>query len=64
MGAQIVFLTLFLGIVSGTQPLVLEVTGPVRSVRVLFGGRVDVDPLKALHLKASPRCGIETLARP
>ena len=39
MGAQIVFLTLFLGIVSGTQPLVLEVTGPVRSVRVLFGGR-------------------------
>jgi len=44
--SQIVFLTLFLGIVSGTQPLVLEVTGPVKSVRVLFGGR-EVALMKA-----------------
>src|SRR5436190_4498301 len=36
---QIIFLTLFLGIVSGTQPLILEVTGPVKSVRVFLGGR-------------------------
>jgi hypothetical protein len=36
---MIVFLTLFLGLASGKQPLVLEVAGPVSSVRVLLGGR-------------------------
>ena len=46
MPAQIIFLTLFLGIASGTQPLILEVTGPVHSVRVLLGGR-EVALMKA-----------------
>jgi hypothetical protein len=39
MPAQIVFLTLFLGLASGTQPVALEVTGPVKSVRLFLGGR-------------------------
>jgi hypothetical protein len=39
MDAQIVFLTLFLGIVSGQQPVALQVSAPVKSVRVLLGGQ-------------------------
>ena len=39
MSAQIVFLTLFLGIVSGQQPIALQVSGPVELVRVTLGGR-------------------------
>lgn len=39
MGAQIVFLTLFLGLVSGTQPVALQVSGPVKLVRVYLGDK-------------------------
>lgn len=39
MAAQIVFVTLFLGIASGTQPLILEATPQVRTIHVLLGGR-------------------------
>ena len=35
MSAQIVFLTLFLGIVSGQQPIALQVSGPVTQRSVL-----------------------------
>ncbi|MEK6372346.1 MAG: hypothetical protein AABO58_06585 [Acidobacteriota bacterium] len=39
MSAQIVFLTLFLGLVSGPQHIVLQVSGPVKTVRIMLDGR-------------------------
>jgi len=39
MNAQIVFLTLFLGVVSGPHPVNLQVSGPVKTVRIALGGR-------------------------
>src|SRR5919106_4216390 len=39
MSAQIVFISLFLGIVSGSQPVALQVSGPVKTVRVMLGDR-------------------------
>lgn len=39
MNAQIVFLTLFLGIVGGVHPVSLEVSGPVKTVRMMLGER-------------------------
>jgi hypothetical protein len=39
MSAQIVFLTLFLGIVSGSHPVSLQVSGPVKTVRMMLGTR-------------------------
>lgn len=39
MSAQIVFITLFLGLVAGTQPVALQVSGPVHVVRVMLDGR-------------------------
>ena len=60
MGAQIVFLTLFLGIVSGTQPLVLEVTGPVRIVQRIEEQRHEARGVKAVFLRQ--RRGVEELA--
>jgi hypothetical protein len=39
MTAQIVFLSLFLGIVEGPHPVALQVSGPVKSVRITLGGR-------------------------
>ena len=39
MSAQIVFVTLFLGLVAGTQPVALQVSGPVHLVRVILDGR-------------------------
>src|SRR5262245_16360071 len=39
MPAQIVFISLFLGLLSGTQPVRLLVSGPVRTVRILLDGR-------------------------
>ena len=38
MTAQIVFVTLFLGIVAGPVPIELQVSGPVQSIRLLIGG--------------------------
>jgi hypothetical protein len=38
MNAQIVFVTLFLGIVAGQLPIDLQVSGPVKSIRLLIGG--------------------------
>ena len=37
MNAQIVFLTLFLGVVSGPHPVSLQVSGPVKTVRLSLG---------------------------
>jgi hypothetical protein len=37
--AQIVFLTLFLGLVSGTQPIAMQVSGPVKLVRLYLDGK-------------------------
>ena len=39
MSAQIVFLSLFLGIVAGRTTVTLQVSGPVKTVRMLVGGR-------------------------
>jgi hypothetical protein len=39
MTAQIIFVTLFLGIVSGDQPVALQVSGPVDHVRLTLGGQ-------------------------
>src|SRR5947209_7351042 len=39
VNAQIIFLSLFLGIAAGPQPVTLQVIGPVRTVRLLLGGR-------------------------
>src|SRR5215210_7657452 len=39
--AQIVFLTLFLGLTLGPQPIELTVTGPVAAVELLLDGRPD-----------------------
>src|SRR5204863_2543296 len=39
MSAQIVFLTLFLGIVGGVHPVSLEVIGPIKTVRMTLGER-------------------------
>src|SRR5262245_10756176 len=39
MPAQIVFISLFLGIVAGPQPVALQVSGPVKSVRLFAGGQ-------------------------
>jgi hypothetical protein len=39
MSAQIVFATLFLGLVAGSQPVALQVSGPVHVVRVMLDGR-------------------------
>ena len=39
MSAQIIFTTLFLGLVAGTQPVALQVSGPVHLVRVTLDGR-------------------------
>ena len=39
MSAQIIFVSLFLGIVSGQQPVVLQVSGPVDHVRVMLGSQ-------------------------
>jgi hypothetical protein len=39
MGAQIVFLSLFLAITAGEHPVALQVNGPVRAVRILLDGR-------------------------
>src|SRR5438045_661015 len=36
---QIIFLTMLLGIVARTQPVALQVSGPIESVRILLGGR-------------------------
>jgi hypothetical protein len=36
---QIVFLSLFLGIVAGKNPVNLQVTGPVKSIRIFVGDR-------------------------
>src|SRR6202521_706833 len=39
MSGQIVFLTLFLGLVTGPQPIDLHVADPIKSVRILVDGR-------------------------
>ena len=39
MSGQIVFLSLFLGLVSGPQPIDLHVDGAIKSVRILVDGR-------------------------
>ena len=39
MSAQIVFLTAFLGIVAGVHPVNLEVSGPIKTVRMMLGER-------------------------
>ena len=39
MSAQIVFLTLFLGVVGGSQPVALQVSGPIKTLRVMLGDR-------------------------
>jgi hypothetical protein len=39
MSGQIVFLSLFLGLVSGPQPIDLHVVDPIQSVRILVDGR-------------------------
>ena len=39
MSAQIIFVSLFLGIVSGQQPVVLRVSGPVDHVRITLSGQ-------------------------
>src|SRR6202140_3263032 len=39
MPGQIVFLTLFLGLVTGPQPIDLHVADPIKSVRLLVDGR-------------------------
>lgn len=39
MTAQIVFISLFLGLVSGTQPVSLQVNGPIHLVRILLNGK-------------------------
>src|SRR5262249_24878067 len=39
MNPQIVFVTLFLGIVAGPHAIDLQVTGPVASIRMLIGDR-------------------------
>lgn len=66
MSAQIVFLTLFLGLTSGLQRVDLHVDGPVKSVRILSGDRelarltappwsvkVDLGPLAPQELVAT-----------
>ena len=51
MTAQIVFVTLFLGIVAGPVPIDLQVSGPVKSIRLLIGneevGRIAAPPWHA-----------------
>ena len=39
MSAQIIFLSLFLGVVGGSQPVALQVSGPIKTVRVVLGDR-------------------------
>ena len=39
MSAQIIFLSLFLGLVSGRQPVALQVNGAIKSVHLVLGGR-------------------------
>jgi hypothetical protein len=39
MSGQIVFLSLFLGLVSGPQPIDLHVDDAIKSVRILVDGR-------------------------
>jgi hypothetical protein len=39
MGAQIVFLTLFLGLVSGKQQVAVDVSGPVKIIQLKLGDR-------------------------
>ena len=39
MTGQIVFLTLFLGIVGGVHPVSLQVSGPIKTVRLMLGDR-------------------------
>ncbi len=48
MPAQIVFLSLFLGLVSDVQRIDLQVAGPVKSVRIVLGGR------ELIHLRHPP----------
>lgn len=48
VSAQIVFLTLYLGLISGRQPVELQVGADVKSVRILLDGR------EAAMLKAPP----------
>src|SRR5438105_163024 len=46
MSAQIIFLTGFLGLAAGRQPIAVEVSGPVSAVRVMLADR-EVAVMKA-----------------
>jgi hypothetical protein len=62
MSAQIVFVTLFLGLVAGTQPVALQVSGPVHVVRVMLDGR-EVAALTQPPWRASVDLGTDLLPR-
>jgi hypothetical protein len=55
VSAQIVFLTLYLGLISGRQPVTLQVGPEVKSVRILLDGK------EAATLKAPPWSAIVDL---
>ena len=62
MDAQIVFLSLFLGLVSGTRSVELQVTGPVRTVRLTLDGRTAATMTKA-PWRANIELGPELMPR-
>src|SRR5262249_60528759 len=62
MSAQIVFLTLFLGVVGGLQPVALQVSGPVRMVRMMLGSR-EVAVLTQPPWRATVDLGAELTPR-
>lgn len=62
MNAQIVFLTLFLGIVSGPHPVSLQVSGPVKTVRMWLGDR-EVAVLTEPPWRATVNMGAELVPR-
>ncbi|HEV2722038.1 MAG TPA: hypothetical protein VG323_18605 [Thermoanaerobaculia bacterium] len=62
MSAQIVFLTLFLGLASGSQTVVLQVNGPVKIVR-LFLDRREVASMTAPPWRASIELGADLTPR-
>src|SRR5437867_2802675 len=62
MPAQIVFLTLFLGVVAGPHPVSLQVSGPIRTVRMTLGD-LEVAVLRQPPWRATVQMGRELLPR-
>lgn len=62
MSAQIVFLTLFLGLVSGTQPVAMQVTGPVKVIRLYVDDK-EIAALTPPSWKATLNFGTEITPR-